>query len=680
MTSRVYEALVRHERRNPAVNEFEYRVPVFVFDLAELESGTLDGPLFGRRGHSGRLPRLFSMDDRDYLHDGNAGLRTKLVRVLESAGLDSGLARNEVLLITSARFLGRVFNPVSFWMLLAEGTPGGLAAVVAEVNNTFGEKHLYVLADGGPTPFPARFSATKQFHVSPFNDMRGTYSFAFEDPRQGIGVAIDLAREAGIVLSASLRSQGHGLPVTTRTLARFAVKPQHTLTFPRILKEAARLHFRKKLPVHSKPEPQSAMTIRRKGDRPLGLDRLARRFVLWRLRGLGREAVVVKLPDGTSSLLGPSGSPPAAVMSVKDWRMFRQVLLRGEIGLGETYVDGLWSTTDLPGLFSALLCNRKPIHRRERPNRLENLTQYLTRSGRPKVLCNSLHGSRCNIAAHYDLSNEFFAEFLDPTMTYSCALFSDPDNPVEPLEQAQRRKLRRIGERAGIRPGHEVLEIGCGWGGFAVYAATECGCRVTAVTLSRKQYDHVVGLVARLGLEDRITPVLSDYRDLEGTYDAVVSIEMIEAVGHEFHKHYFRAIDRLLRPGGKASLQAITILDQRYDAYRRERDWINTYIFPGGLLPSLSRIAGVVEAHTGLVITKIDDIGPHYAPTLAAWRGRFLRQWPSIEAMGFDDRFRRTFEYYFALCETGFRQGYLHDLQLVLERPRFVTFTPNGGH
>jgi cyclopropane-fatty-acyl-phospholipid synthase len=680
MKSSVYEALVRHERRNPAVHEFEYRVPVFVFDLAELESGTLDGPLFGRRGHSGGLPRLFSMDDRDYLHGGDTDMRAKLVRVLENAGLDSGLAHNEVRLITSARFLGRVFNPVSFWMLLGEGTPGGLGAVVAEVNNTFGEKHLYVLAEGGTTPFPARFLAPKQFHVSPFNDMTGTYSFVFEDPRQGIGVAVDLSRESGIVLSASLRSQGPGLPVSTRTLARFALKPQRTLTFPRILKEAARLHFRKKLPVHSKPEPQSAMTIRRKGDRPVCLDRLALRLVFWRLRGLGRETVVVKLPDGTSSTLGQSGSPPAADMSVKEWRMFRQILLRGEIGLGETYVEGLWTTTDLTGLFSALLRNRKPIHRRERPNRLENLTQYLTRSGRPKVPCNSLHGSRCNIAAHYDLSNEFFAEFLDPTMTYSCALFSDPDNPVEPLEQAQRRKLRRIGERAGIRPGHEVLEIGCGWGGFAVYAATEYDCSVTAVTLSRKQYDHVVGLVSRLGLKDRITPVLSDYRGLEGTYDAVVSIEMIEAVGHEFHKHYFRAIDRLLRPGGKASLQAITILDQRYDAYRRERDWINTYIFPGGLLPSLSRIVEVVGAHTGLVISDIDDIGPHYAPTLAAWRSRFLRQWPSIEAMGFDDRFRRTFEYYFALCEAGFRQGYLHDLQLVLERPKYATFTQTRGH
>jgi cyclopropane-fatty-acyl-phospholipid synthase len=256
-------------------------------------------------------------------------------------------------------------------------------------------------------------------------------------------------------------------------------------------------------------------------------------------------------------------------------------------------------------------------------------------------------------------------------MTYSCAVCDDPDNPREPQEEAQRRKLRLIARKAGIKPGDHVLEIGCGWGSFAVLAVEEFGCKLTALTLSQEQFDYVKELVVRLGLEDKIQVLLEDYRDHKGQYDAVVSIEMIEAVGHRYHKAYFQAIDRLLAPGGKAVIQAITIIDQRYDAYRQTPDWISTYIFPGGLLPSIKRIAEVVGSRTSLVISGMEDIGKHYAPTLAAWRLRFRENWEAMQELGFDDRFKRTFEYYFTICEAGFRYGHIRDVQFVLDRPRY---------
>jgi len=293
---------------------------------------------------------------------------------------------------------------------------------------------------------------------------------------------------------------------------------------------------------------------------------------------------------------------------------------------------------------------------------------------------NDPEGSRKNIQTHYDLSNDFFAKFLDPTMTYSCAVFENleelksfkKDVSTTELEKAQERKYALVARAAGIKPGDHVLEIGCGWGGFAVFAALNLECRVHAVTISKKQHQYVQELIRFRGLEDRISVSLKDYRLLRGEYDAVVSIEMLEAVGHKYHPDFFAAVDRLLRPGGQACIQTITIIDQRYDVYSKSRDWISTYIFPGGLLPSLERVSRVLAGHTSLTIAGVTDIGPHYGPTLATWKSRFLENRQEIMSMGFDEDFIRTWEYYFSICQAGFNQRHLRDLQIILDRPLYL--------
>jgi len=279
---------------------------------------------------------------------------------------------------------------------------------------------------------------------------------------------------------------------------------------------------------------------------------------------------------------------------------------------------------------------------------------------------NSPAQSRRNIAEHYDLSNALFAEFLDETMTYSSAVFTGPD---QSLADGQRTKYQRMAHGAGLTRGQHVLEIGTGWGGFALYAAGELGCRVTSITISREQHDLARERIRAAGLEHLVDVQLRDYRDVSGTYDAIVSIEMLEAVGAEYHATYFEACDRVLKPGGHLSLQVITFPDVAYEAQRRGANWIQTYIFPGGLCPSLAVIERSLHG-TRLLIREVHDIAPSYVRTLRAWRDRFLGQLDAVRAQGFDDRFIRMWEYYLALSEAGFATGVSQDLQLVLEKRR----------
>jgi cyclopropane-fatty-acyl-phospholipid synthase len=678
VNSLFYDAWVLHRREYPTEHEFRYHVPVFIFDLAELESGAVDNAWFCRRLVKGSqakpgtwLPRLLSLREWDYLYPGPGGLRQKLARALAAGGLDPTMAAGHVRLVTSARFLGYAFNPVNFWMLYEDTNAPSLAAALAEVNNTFGEKHIYVLGGDAPYTFPASFKRSKEFHVSPFNDMEGDYQFSFGDARRGMDISIDLVSAGRILMHARLWSDKFGEPMTARALTNLLLHPHRAFTYPRILRQAASIYFKRKLPVHTKPKPSSPMTIRYNPPPSSWLDRMAKSLVLRKLAQFKKGSLSIKLPEGrVITRRGPEPGPKAYI-EVTDPAFFRRLLLRGAIGLGEAYVDEIWHTDDLLRVFSYYLCNGNQLKKREKPNHLVNMIVGLLSRGYARPPANTRSGSKANISAHYDLSNQVFSLFLDPSMTYSCAVYDDPDNPRETLEEAQRRKLKLIAQKAGIKPGDHVLEIGCGWGSFAVLAVEEFGCKVTALTLSQEQFDYFQALTERLGLTDRIQVLLEDYRDHKGQYDAVVSIEMIEAVGHRYHNAYFQAIDRLLAPGGKAVIQAITIIDQRYDAYRQTPDWINTHIFPGGLLPSIKRIADVVGSRTSLVISGVVDIGKHYVPTLAAWRLRFYENWDVIQELGFDDRFKRTFEYYFTICEAGFRYGHIRDVQFVLDRPRY---------
>ncbi len=340
-----------------------------------------------------------------------------------------------------------------------------------------------------------------------------------------------------------------------------------------------------------------------------------------------------------------------------------RMLLGGEIGAGEAYMDGLWSSPDLPALLRVAALNREALALSggwwRLPLRLQKTLVHRARR-------NTVAGSRRNIEAHYDLGNDFYRLFLDETLTYSSAVFTAAD---QSLADAQRTKYRLIAERAGLRGGEHVLEIGSGWGGFALYAAGELGCRVTSITVSPAQQQLATERVRAAGLADRVNIELRDYRDIQGDYDAIVSIEMLEAVGAEYFPTFFEACDRALRPGGRMSLQVITLPDVSYEPQRRGANWIQTYIFPGGLLPSLSVIERSLHG-TRLLVRRVDDIADSYVRTLQAWRGAFFGHLDEVRAQGFDERFVRMWDFYLSISEASFATGLTQDLQIVLEKGR----------
>ncbi len=376
---------------------------------------------------------------------------------------------------------------------------------------------------------------------------------------------------------------------------------------------------------------------------------------------VGRLQVV--LPDGSQRTFGEMTAEPAAEIHIHDGRALTKLLVDGETGGGEAYVDGLWSSPDLPGLLRWAALNRESLALSAGWFRAP---AQLRRTLAHRLRRNTKGQSRKNISDHYDLGNDFYRTFLDESMTYSSAVFESPD---QSLADAQRAKYRRMADGAGLVEGRHVLEIGTGWGGFALYAAGARGCRVTSVTISQEQFALARERVAAAGLQDRVDIQLRDYRDITGTYDAIVSIEMLEAVGAEYFSTFFEVCDAALVPGGRLSLQSITFPDAAYERQLRGANWIQTYIFPGGLCPSLAVIEQATR-DTGLLITHVTDSADSYVRTLREWRTRFMDQAGLVRSMGFDDRFIRMWEYYLALSEAGFATGVSQDLQLVFEKRR----------
>ena len=378
-------------------------------------------------------------------------------------------------------------------------------------------------------------------------------------------------------------------------------------------------------------------------------------------RPLRAGAIALTLPNGrTVDLRGRNDGPSAAIV-LHRWRALARFLAGGSVGFGEAYMDGDWDSPDLPALIETAARNL-PAH----PGPFRRLSPWRIRDRRRHAAVpNTRRGSAKNIAAHYDLGNDFYALWLDPSMTYSAAVFSGGAND---LESAQSEKYRRLLDLIDARPGQHVLEIGCGWGGFALLAARERGLRVTAVTISRAQHDEAARRIAEAGLQDRVDIRLCDYRDLDGAYDHAVSIEMIEAVGDSYRPEYFARVRDLVRPGGRFALQSIVIEDGRYDGYRKSADFIQKHIFPGGALPSPSTMRREAEG-AGFRWVADASHGLDYAETLAHWRERFEAVSDRVGALGFDERFRRCWRFYLAYCEGGFRAGNIDALQIALARP-----------
>ncbi len=394
--------------------------------------------------------------------------------------------------------------------------------------------------------------------------------------------------------------------------------------------------------------------------RPGLLGRKAREGVLARLSGLLEGRLQIR-EGGSAMTFGP-GDGLAASITVHDPSFYADVAFGGSVGAAEAYMRGAWSSDDLTALLRLMIRNLAILDDME--GGLALISAPLRRAAH-WLRRNSRSGSRRNIAAHYDLGNDFFRLMLDETWMYSCALF---EREGMTLAEAQAAKLDRICRALALGPGDHVLEIGTGWGGFALHAAGRYGCRVTTTTISPSQFEMARERVRAAGLADRVTLLLEDYRDLDGRFDKLVSIEMIEAIGHRQYGEFFRRAAERLVPGGRMLLQSITIADHRYARARDEVDFIKRYVFPGATIPAVSALASAMAESSDLRILALEDIGPHYATTLARWRSNFLANLGQVRAQGFPDTFIRLWEYYLCYCEAGFAEGQLGDAQILLTR------------
>ena len=388
------------------------------------------------------------------------------------------------------------------------------------------------------------------------------------------------------------------------------------------------------------------------------------RTLLGQLKKIDQGSLSIKMGKRQLTLGSPSGDHISAEIEITNKSFFRKSCIGGSLGVADSYADGDWETKDLVGVFRLFLQNQDVMDGMESGwasllNRMARWSYMLSQK-------NTRKGSRKNIALHYDLGNDFYELMLDPTMTYSCGIFASVEST---LEQASLAKYDRIIEQLDIQPHHQVLEIGCGWGGFAHRLAEKNEAKLTATTISDRKFEYAQNRIQKNGFEDRVSIIKKDYRDLVGQFDRIVSIEMIEAVGHEFLPAYFSKISDLLLPTGAAMIQGITMPDHRYTQYLKEVDYIRTRVFPGSCVPSASAMIAAAVKDSDLRPADLHDFGYHYSRTLREWRLRFLENENQIKKLGYDEHFRRAWLYYLSYCEAGFEEGYTGDIHLLLAKP-----------
>lgn len=419
---------------------------------------------------------------------------------------------------------------------------------------------------------------------------------------------------------------------------------------------------RKVFPMKADIIPVEAPAV--KALREGALDRFARRFLIALLEKMTHGQL--KLIEADNAYIFGQKSAACSLRAtvwIHHGRFYTRTLLGGTIGAAEAYMEGLWSSDDLTTVVRILVLNQSLFEKMEKgwawlTAPFHRAYQFFRR--------NTPAGSKANIVAHYDLGNDFYELFLDETLTYSCGIFEREDSP---LAEASIAKYRRICQKLELTPADHVVEIGTGWGGFALHAARHYGCRVTTTTLSAEQYKRAGERIAAAGLADRITLLRKDYRDLTGRFDKLVSIEMIEAVGHHYFDTFFAACSRLLKEDGMMAIQAITIRDQVFEQHKRSVDFTRRYIFPGSCIPSIAAMTASIARATDLTLFHLEDITPHYARTLAEWRKRFFSNIDKVRAMNFSETFIRMWDYYLCYTEAGFAERYIKDVQMLLTKP-----------
>ena len=549
------------------------------------------------------------------------------------------------------RFLVKTFKPISLYLYYKNTDFIGL---IAEVQNTYQEAHYYaVQADNTGK----RITIAKTFHVSPFFDETGDYSFNIINTPTLFEIHITYKQENRPVFYANFCGQKHALTRYCILKLAIAYPLSLALVYPRILWQAARLYYQKKLPARPKPPQDSANQLR-----PMPLS-WVHRWVFRRIKALNRypltHSVRLVLPDKTELVLGTETDETPVVQIHNTW-FFRSILLGGEIGFGESFMKGEWSSESPEKVLKFMILNLPHIIPKFKGAIIMRLLNTIRHNLRP----NTLAGSRDNIRDHYDLSNAFYRLFLDKTMMYSSGLFKQP---TDTLTQAQIQKVRRLCDGLSLKPGDSVLEIGSGWGYVALTLAQAYGCIVKTITLSKEQYDYTKARVAG----QRVSVELQDYRSIPETacYDAVISIEMIEAVGHDYLPLFFQTCNRVLKPGGRLALQGIIYnkLDN-YDQYRKRSDFIRRHIFPGGHLPSRAIINTSIAHYTTLSLVSELNIASSYAKTLHQWRDNLVQAQRKVRELGFDLLFFRKWCYYLAYCEVAFATDYLGCHQLIYEK------------
>lgn len=673
MNSGIYTGVLMHHRMRPD-HVFRYPVCFYVIDLDELPELDRRLALFGYN-----RTNVFSLRDADHIGDADRPIKENVLAWLAERGVD--LAGGRVLMLTNLRTFGYAFNPVSFFYCYRP--TGQLECVVAEVANTFGERRPYLLDQRNlvSNGSSSTWRHDKELHVSPFFGMDQTYEFTLTEPGERVSARVDLFEAEERVFLATQSGTRRELTdaALAQTMVRFPLMGQQVIG--RIHVQALKL-WRKSATFHRKPpfdavsgsvtsaepvspaaEEQGRLALRElppaaRWPFPVGP---VRRLVEWALSRPEGGVIELRMPDGVRRTFGDPAAPRRATLEVRSKDLFRRLGTRGRIGIGEAYVAGDWDSDDLVALVETLLLTAEASRRRLPGSalvRLQALRPHLPRRNRPAR-------AKRHISYHYDIGNDLYELFLDPSWTYSCAYYETPD---ETLEQAQHNKYRRICDKLAIGPQDHVLEIGCGWGGFAIHAAGEHGCRVTGVTISEQQ--HALGRerVLAAGLDGLVDIRLEDYRTVAGSFTKIVSIEMLEAIGEAEFDRYFATCDRLLAPGGTACIQTIAIPDHRFERYRRTTDWIQEYIFPGSLLPSLDAVTAALARSSELIVHSVEEIGINYAETLRQWRERFTANLDQVRALGYDERFVRTWTFYLASCEAAFRTRALHDYQVVLTR------------
>jgi cyclopropane-fatty-acyl-phospholipid synthase len=659
--SKFFSGTVVHARSQPAKHEFIYPVAWIALDIDECRQ--LNQSI---TGFSYNKFNLSSIHDADYLNKNNGTIRAKVESLLAERKVST--KAHKIILITTPKLLGWAFNPVSFYYIYDE--TGKIFCYLAEVNNTYEERTLYFFDVHDAIEsleHGHRFKVDKHFHVSPFYDETGHYDVFFGNLTDQLEIKFNLHRPNEKPFIA--RMWGNGSSITNTNyifkILRFGLRM--ALTLPRIYWQALKIILIRKLKPNKKPNPLTPMetqyTTTLRSEPYTWYHKICMALTKPVLRKLKVGQLRFIYPDGQIEYYGDAGSSYIGEIFIKNFNFFSRLVHSGGIGFGEGYVEGDWTTPDLAKVMKVILDNDRHMHESKfnymRPVRwLHRISHWYRR--------NSKNNSKKNISDHYDLGNEMFSLFLDPTMAYSSALYDKPD---QDLHSAQLNKLHTILNKAQIQPGDSVLEIGCGWGELSAIAAKEYGASVTGITLSKEQAAIASQKMKDRGIDSHVQIQIRDYRDVQGEYDKVVSVEMIEAVGSEYLGSFFKTIDRVLSPNGICVLQVIAYPDCYYKEYLGRQDWIQKHIFPGSHLPSLASLTEAMANNSNLVIDHIENRAIDYSITLREWRTIFNTKREQLAAAGYDDRFQRAWNFYLASCEAEFETRWLSLYQIVLTRP-----------